>query len=63
VRSIEVSVDDGFILRDSVSNSNRSTRMAVRYQFLGLRTRPFRIRMFNEAGMVVRTERRTFTLR
>lgn len=63
VRSIEVRVDDGYLLRDSVSGQTRSTRMAVRYQFLGLRTRPFEIRMLDAGGRVVRTERRTFTLR
>ncbi|AKF10123.1 peptidoglycan recognition protein [Sandaracinus amylolyticus] len=63
VRSIEVRVDDGYLLRDSVSGDTRSTRLAVRYQFLGLRTRPFEIRMLDGSGRVVRTERRTFTLR
>jgi len=37
--------------------------MAVRYQFLGLRTRPFEIRVLDASGRVIRTERRTFTLR
>jgi hypothetical protein len=62
-RSLEVRVDDGFVLRDSVSGQTRSTRMAVRYQFLGLRTRPFEIRVLDASGRVIRTERRTFTLR
>lgn len=62
-RSIEVRVDDGYLLRDSVSGQTRSTRMAVRYQFLGLRTRPFEIRVLDASGRVIRTERRTFTLR
>jgi hypothetical protein len=62
VGAIEVRVD-GFLLTDAVSNSSRSTRLAVRSAFTTLGERNFVIDTLNANGTYRGTLRRTLTLR
>ncbi len=61
VAAIEVRAD-GFLLRDSVTGSTRSTRLAVRSPFTLLGTRTFRLSTFNADGTLRGTLERTFSL-
>ncbi len=61
VAAIEVRAD-GFLLTDSVSQSSRSTRKAVRSSFTLLGSRSFKISTFNADGTLRGNLNRTFSL-
>jgi len=60
--TVEVSVDGG-LLTDLDTNTQRSTRRAVRYQFTGLGNRNLTIIARNAAGTIVDTRTRTLLVR